>query len=134
VIADSIREKLHEIQPRGCSFRPVILARVVKLDWHRWDANADEPAEYPAGGEPEHYLTKRRHSPSVCSQLPTLWELFVPDLLGLQLEDGAFDPSLYSGQDICRGSRWGHIFVSDRFGAWIQTNLAPWVSLRPART
>lgn len=131
VVVHSVREQLQALAVSGCSFRPVVPVRVVSLAWHEWDPGAEEPRLYPAGGEPENYILKRRHSAELCSQLPTLWELAVPDAPGLQRGGGAFDPSHYSGQDICRASRFGHLFVSDRLASWLQSNLGPWVSLHP---
>jgi len=133
VVTDSLCADLRALEPQGAALRLVELTRVVEINWHAWDTQAEEPAEYPASGEPEDYILKRKHSPAAASALPFLWELHVPESPGLQLEGGVFDPRHYADQDLCRGSRWGHIFVSDRLGDWLRQEVPDWVNLEQAR-
>ena len=36
-----------------------------------------EPAKYPAGDEPEHYIEKRKHDPGLADQMGRIWELVI---------------------------------------------------------
>ena len=114
VVTAAVHAKLCDADFCGYLFREVEPRRVVQLNWEHWDPNADDPGEYPASGEPEDYLLCGRHSSNAADSLPTLYEMHVPETQGLQLDGGAVDPARYSGQDICRGSRYGHIYVSER--------------------
>jgi hypothetical protein len=62
-------------------FAPVELARIVSLDWSKWDQDADLPAERPKGGEPEGYVLDRRHAPAVARAMGPLFELLAPEPL-----------------------------------------------------
>jgi hypothetical protein len=84
VVTEPIRAKICSENFRGYVFRPVEVRRVVPVMWEQWDSSADDPREYPAGGEPENYLLRRRHSTQAASGLPTLHEMHIPETSGLQ--------------------------------------------------
>ena len=133
VVTNEFRVNIEKQQFNGFEFREVIKKKIVKLNWESWDQSADEPGEYPAGGEPENYILKRKHSQETSDELGSLWEVALPDVEGLQKEGGAVNATKYQGQDICRASRWGHIYISDRVRVWLENNYGEWVSARRAQ-
>jgi len=72
VLTDAVCAKLRDLEPKGSVVRPLVVCRVVKIDWHEWDVEAEEPSQYPAGGEPENYILKRKHSATAANELPPL--------------------------------------------------------------
>ena len=117
----------------GFELRKVEKKRVVRLNWEHWDKKAEHPAKYPAGGEPENYVLGRKHDPTSADALGVLWEVAVSESPGLQIEGGAaLDPAKYDGQDICRSSQWGNVFVSVRLKEWLETQVGEWVCLERA--
>ena len=82
----------------GVSFRPIVLAKCVRIDWTAWDATRDEPVEYPEGGEPEDYILSRPHDAALASELGSFWEL-VPEVVeGIQGRQGTLRADAYQGQ------------------------------------
>jgi hypothetical protein len=69
VVTDAFRRQLEASGLSGLRFQPVIKRRIVRLDWHLWDSGVEEPAEYPADGEPESYILERSHSASTANQI-----------------------------------------------------------------
>ena len=97
----------------GVSFRPVVLAKCVRIDWTEWDADRDEPAEYPDSGEPEDYILSRPHNAGLATALGSFWEL-VPDVdEAIQGRQGRLRESAYQGQHLVRAAlSGGYNFVS----------------------
>lgn len=100
---------------KGVSFRPIIIAKCVRIDWTTWDAARDEPEEYPEGGEPEGYILSRPHDAALALELGSFWEL-VPDVVetvqGLQ---GSLRGDVYRGQHLVRAALpGGYNFVSEQ--------------------
>jgi hypothetical protein len=132
VITASARAALESGHFSGAVFKPIIKKRIVHLDWHLWDKTSPDPRKYPAGGEPENYILGRRHSAEAAEALGELWEFHIPETPGLQLAGGAVSASLYSGEDICRGSQWGYVYVSVRFKEWLENHFPADVRFVPA--
>lgn len=74
IVTDAVRQALEREVP-GLVFRPVVKARIVRIDWHTWDRTVEEPPEYPSTGDPEDYLLERPHDPALADQVGPLWEL-----------------------------------------------------------
>ena len=55
------------------------LARVVRLEWERWDQVGGQPQQYPPGGEPEDYILGRPHDPALAAQIGPVWEVLLAD-------------------------------------------------------
>jgi hypothetical protein len=132
VVIESLRRALDKETLSGYDWQSVVKKRIVALDWTQWDLSADDPAKYPAGGEPENYILGRKHDPQAASAMAELWNLYVPSTPGLQREGGAVDLSYYSGQDICRGHELGHVYISDRFRLWLEGHVSKWISCQAA--
>jgi len=133
VITNSFRNKLVENNFNGFELVEVIKKKIVELNWELWDRLCDDPQRYPDNGEPENYILCEEHSHKICSQLGDLYEIAIPDTEGLQGKNGAINIEKYRGQDICRESRWGKVFISDNFKSWLETNYSEWVNFKIAR-
>lgn len=77
LVTDAFRDSLARSSLRGFTFREAVVKRVVKLDWQAWDATAEDPVKYPAGGEPENYVLGRKHNPDVAAAVGRLWEVVI---------------------------------------------------------
>jgi hypothetical protein len=62
----------------GISLEPVLVRKVVHLDWHRWDLDAEWMKVRPKGGEPENYVLEKPHSPTAASKMVTIVSLRLP--------------------------------------------------------
>jgi hypothetical protein len=77
VVTDGFRQRLEAARFRGITFREVVVAKVVRIDWRDWDLTAEKPREFPPGGEPENYILEGAHDPAVAASIGPLWELVV---------------------------------------------------------
>lgn len=128
VVTHAIKVALEPCGFTGFEFCEVVKHRIVRLDWHLWSRETDQPPKYPAGGEPENYILGRKHNPQLAESLGPLWELTVPETPGLQISGGAtIDITKYGGQDFCQGRRWGYQYVSARLKSWLESNVGEWV-------
>jgi hypothetical protein len=59
------------------AFRNCIKDKVVELHWESWDRTGDPVL--PAGGEPENYISRGRHSKSAAETLGEVWEVVLPE-------------------------------------------------------
>lgn len=133
VVTDAIKRRMgRDVLPRS-AFVPVCKKRIVRLAWHEWDAKADEPQRYPAGGEPENYILGRKHDAELARSLGELWEIRAVEKPGLQLPDQRIDPGVYAGEPVVRAAAWRNTFVSTELKRWLEEHLADWVRLTPAR-
>lgn len=90
LITDAFRTSLEESPLAALAFRPVEKARIVRLRWEHWDWTADDPQEYPDGGEPEAYILDRPHDRELAMEIGPIWEVLLPSLaLSEGLGDGA---------------------------------------------
>ena len=115
-------------------FRPVLLTRCVRLDWADWDAALDEPAEYPAGGEPEDSILSRPHDPTVEAAIGSPWEL-VPEVVeGIRGPGGTLRIAAYRRQHLVRASLEAGInFVSSALRDLLLEAAPGCLSFAPAR-
>jgi hypothetical protein len=70
VVTDQVRRELAD---PNLDFRPVVLRKVVLLNWHEWDLRYPHPAHYPPGGEPENYILRRKDRPALHEKIGPLW-------------------------------------------------------------
>src|ERR1700683_4608615 len=75
VVTDTIRAEIDAQSFVGVSFEPVDLARIVRLDWQRWDRGAAFPPVRPRGGEPEAYVLGGVDDRRLATQVGALWKL-----------------------------------------------------------
>ncbi len=117
LVTDAFRVRLEESSLAGPAFRPVQKTRIVRLEWEHWDWTADDPQEYPDGGEPEAYILDRPHDPELAMQIGPLWEVLLPSLGGETAADLARD------QVHAR-----HIHASQRARNWLEQHAGDWLS------
>ncbi len=140
VLTAPARANLEASGLSGFSFRPVVKKLIVDLHWEAWDLSADEPAEYPEGGEPENYILGRPHSPIATAAIGDLWELVVdktatvikPERKPRQpwsdfFKECRIDVSTWNGADIFRSQNFGSIFLSERGRDWFLNNFGLYV-------
>jgi hypothetical protein len=128
VVTDAFRHQLELSGLTGFGFRPVVLARIVRLEWEKWDRTVPEPAEYPESGEPEDYILERPHDPALARGLGPLWEVVFESGLATrrprpivkhQREIEVLVDS-WSGADLCSATGVGFIYASDRAQEWLR--------------
>lgn len=113
IVVDSLRRELEAGNYTGLGFSEAQYEKVVRIDWHTWDAAALEPEEYPPTGEPEHYIHSGSHDPSLLAEMPTLWAIEVAPTAGLRVPGSStFFLDRHPGTDIAREE---YLFwISDR--------------------
>jgi hypothetical protein len=121
VVTDAIRKRLEESGLTGISFKPVLKVKLVKINWHEWDRDS-RPEKYPAGGEPENYILRRKNRPELHEQIGDLWELC------LSLKTQASELDLFRiGEDYPPFK-----YVASRKAArWLLENVKDWVTITP---
>lgn len=118
LVTDSFRAGLEQSPLAGLGFRPVDKTRIVRLEWERWNQAADEPHEYPAGGEPEGYILGRPHDHELAAQIGPVWEVVLP---GIEERPEA---------DLVRGQPpTSHIYASQRAKDWLGLHAGEWALL-----
>ena len=128
VVTDATKQALALCRFTGLEFNEVVKRRIVRVDWHQWNADNDAPAVYPDGGEPENYVHGQRHDAALADTLGALWEVSMRESPGLQIEGSSeIDLAHYGGQDLVQGSRWGYKYVTPRLRAWLESNVGDWV-------
>jgi hypothetical protein len=120
IVMSSFRAQLEGSGLTGLSFRPVVKARIVRLDWHTWDRSLSEPVEYPVGGEPENYILERPHDPGLADAMGELWQLVVP---GIRAETPDLDFVRATADTL-------PILVSENARRWLLVAAGEWVSFR----
>jgi hypothetical protein len=132
IVTESAKDRLKTVG--GLEFRPVIKARIVRLDWHLWHMSRAEPPTYPDSGEPDDYLLDREHEAVLAEQIGPLWELVPAIVPTIQSSGGEFNIAAYSGQPFtCADDFGGYGFITedlklalDSFEPrWIGFQLAP---------
>jgi hypothetical protein len=72
-VADAVRKRFPSV-----SVEPVIVRKVVHLDWHRWDLDAEWMKVRPKEGEPENYILEKPHSATAGSKMEPVVSLRLP--------------------------------------------------------
>lgn len=130
LVTEALKSEIAESFP-DIAFRQTIYGKVVKLDWRSWDLTAEEPEKYPAGGEPENYVERRKHDPDLAANMPALWALDVQPVPGVQKEGTR---SLFRNKipetDIFR--TYTLLFVSERLASLLMAKANDWIDCCPA--
>jgi hypothetical protein len=130
VVTDEFRAKISDVGFSGLAFEPVSYGRVVRIDWHEWDWNAEDPQFYPESGEPEDYLLAGTHDPELAAAMPRLWAWKVHPTPGLQVQGtNTFGRELHPGDDVARD--FFIFWISERMKVWLAENAGRWVSFEP---
>jgi hypothetical protein len=137
IVTDAVRNMLEGSGLSGFSFRPVKLARIVRLDWHLWAFNAKRPKEYPSGGEPEGYILDRKHSPELAQKIGPLWETILqPGATEVRvrsetrswIDDVFLESGSLKGLDFFRADTTRRNYTSERAKEWLEKHFSECVS------
>lgn len=126
IVDDNLRQLLENSDLTGFGFMPVRFDKLVRIDWHKWDSNSDEPRFYPDTGEPEDYILSGEHDASLEQEMPVLWALDVPSTNGLQVEGSfTFRANAHPGTDISR--EYYQFWVTSRMKDVLEGSAGDWV-------
>lgn len=136
VVTDSFRKKLEASGLTGFTFRQVVKARIVHLDWQNWDLATDDPPEDPDVCEPEDYILNKPHSPETAQQVGEVWEMCLEECAAVERVNNdkhIFGVDIYlilsswDGRDFFRAKGVGYNYTSKRARAWLESNAREWV-------
>lgn len=119
LVTGAFRDALTGSRLRGFCYREAAVKRVVRLDWQAWDLGAAEPEKYPAGGEPENYVLRRKHNPEAAASVGRLWEVVID-----QMHDAAGDADLVRDAP----TRFSRVLASDGAKRWLTDAATGWLS------
>jgi hypothetical protein len=145
VITGDFRRKLETSGLGQFTFRPVVKARIVDLQWQKWDLKAENPSE-TADGEPEDYILGRPHSPKLADEMGDVWEVVLNDgaIVDTDIERKPWDYDVrvhaesWNGEHLFWGKkpplnrdfgRW--IIVTERGKQWLEESAGEWVRFKP---
>jgi hypothetical protein len=122
VVTAEFLQKVQSSGLTGYDVMPVIKKKVTNIDWRNWEPYGPKEFKYPAGGEPENYIVRRKQ----------LWHLrFKPgigrvDDLGIHRLSG----KTWNGADFFTedDERSTELFVSQRAHDWLMQHVPEWVS------
>lgn len=122
IVTQAFRAELEASGLIGFGFAEVVKKRIVKLDWRSWDLSADEPARYPAGGEPEQYVLGRTHDQSTADSLGPMFEVAVER-----------DVDSPGDADLVRTALvpFSRLLASEQAVAWLSDAAAEWLDFEP---
>jgi hypothetical protein len=129
VVTDAFRQMLESSDLTGISFQPIYKARIVHLEWEKWDWQREEPEEYPETAEPEDYILERPHSPELAAAIGDLWELYPQERVDVKRVQTGKQPweveimvvlSTWDGTDWFRGNGYRYNYVSERAKVWLE--------------
>ena len=139
VVTDAVKQQLEASGFLGFAFRPVRLARIVRLDWHLWDLKAKAPKRYPSGGEPEGYVLDRTHSPELAREMAPLWEMVLQTgarEVKVQTGKHTWEAEVFleagslNGLDFFRADTSRSNYVSEKAKDWLEQHAAGYVSFQ----
>ena len=122
VVTDAFRGQLESALFRGLAFRPVVKRKVVRVDWHEWDRTYPHPERYPAGGEPENYILRRKDRPPLHDAVGPLWQLAPSRSERLDDRSGDF---VQAGPSL---------LVSTAAARYLFEEASEWIELQPTTT
>lgn len=130
VVTDELKIKLEESGLTGFTFREVIKHKIVNLDWTKWDQKAEDPQIYPKSGEPEDYITRRRHSQELADQMPDLWEIRLSEGIGVNRKSNEIfiKPATWNGSDIFYAEGTLRAYVTEQAKKWFEEHVGEWVA------
>lgn len=130
LVTETLKSEIAAVFPE-IAFRRTAYGKVVRVDWRSWDLTAKEPQKYPAGGEPENYIEKRKHDPDLAANMPALWAVDVLPTPGVQKEGTR---SLFRNKipDVDIFRTYTLLFVSGRLAHLLSARADDWVDCCPA--
>jgi hypothetical protein len=140
IVTAEFRVRLESLGLRFEGFKPVLKARITRVDWETWDTTGDLPPVLPTSGEPCDYVLDAPHDLDLARQIGDLWELIPAEFgvgearvirrarprtteLTLRLPDS--EPP-----DFFRAKGLGYVFATSRARETIGPD-ARWLEFRP---
>jgi hypothetical protein len=136
IVTTAFLQQLGESGLKGFEAGPVTKKRIPMLDWRAWAPFGTQEMKYPAGGEPENYLLRRKHAPEAADALGELWELRFRPAIDISREGGYhLVLSSWDGSDfvVGREERPIYNYVSARARDWLMQNAPEWVAFEKVR-
>ncbi|MGB7346324.1 MAG: hypothetical protein WBD20_19050 [Pirellulaceae bacterium] len=145
VVTNDFRDSLTNANLGNFKFRTIEKQRIRKLPWERWDRDADLPARYPRGGEPEDYLFQGWHSRSAAKAMGQIWELVLPASArtggirvkrerprkpGQRLWDVMVDGDSWLGDHFFQSINQGYLVATETGANWLSAQFGDWLTLR----
>ncbi len=104
---------------KGIGWGNVVYEKVTNVPFHTWDWSAEVPPVYPAGGEVENYVRRRKHNDAIAKAMPRLKALdvaqFEHDPSSVYWRHGERDP----GIDAFQVNGGWTTYVSERLMLWL---------------
>jgi hypothetical protein len=126
-VTDGFRQQLLRERFSGLTFDAVEYSKVVRIAWEDWDTTAQDPAFYPATGEPEDYLRAGVHDERLRAAMPQLWAWNVAQTKDLQIQGSrTFRRELHPGTDVARDGFI--VWISERMKLWLAQSAGKWLS------
>jgi hypothetical protein len=121
---------------KGIEVGPVHKKRIPMIDWREWAPFGPKEMKYPAGGEPENYILRRKHSPEAAESLGQLHELRFRKGIRVSREGGYHLVELsWDGSDFVVAMDEDPIYnyVSQLARDWLTQNASEWVAFEEER-
>ena len=136
IVTAPLLVELQNTEFKGFSVHSVTKRRIPKIDWRRWEPYGPEEMKYPAGGEPENYLLRRKHSAEAADALGELFELRFGRGIKATREGGyRLLAESWNGADFIAsdGLEFSHNYVSERARDWLLEHGDGWIGFREER-
>ena len=133
IVTSEARQKLEASGLSGVGeFRPVLLGKVVLVDWQKWDRSHPLDGEFlPSNGEPEEYILENPHDAEAAARIGPIWT-WHPSRIGKVLrENGVMRlESIMGKHDVFRlcDAGWKDIIVSENGRRCVGDILGDWVT------
>lgn len=133
IVTSEARQKLEASGMSGVGeFRPVLLGKVVFIDWQKWDKGRKLGRDQlPFNGEPEEYILHNPHDAATASKIEPLWT-WHPSRIGNVLRDNGVMrlEGILGKQDVFRlcDHGWGGIIVNERGKQFVREVCGDWVT------
>ncbi len=126
--SETLKIKLMHSSLKGLSFEQAIKAKIVSLDWEKWDLSQEEPFIYPSGDmDAEEYIIHRKHNPKLAEEMGNIWSITFPKI-GLVTKGGELiieelnDFDIFTTEINSDNTFTKDIFVSEKAMQWFVQN------------
>lgn len=136
VVIDGFLRQLRETGLTGIEVGPVTKKRIPQLDWREWSPFGSKEMKYPAGGEPENYILRRKHSQDTADALGHVWELRFQPSIQISREGGYhLVLSSWDGSDflVAKDEHPIYNYVSENARDWLIQCAPEWVAFEEER-
>ncbi len=73
IVSSRLKERIQNDHPDVRLIRS-IKRKISKVEWEKWDINADKPLFYPDEGEPENYILSKWHNIKTSMQMGPIYQ------------------------------------------------------------